>query len=100
MSGNLIIFHNSFKIFVICKRSAENGIDFLGYIILPHHKLLRAKTKRRICTGLIKNIQEYKNCKINKSSVERSLYSYLGVLSHADTHKLREKLINLFWFLL
>lgn len=81
-------------------RKLHSGIDFLGYVILPHHKLLRVKTKRRIYKCLIEKIQEYKRGKINKISVERSLYSYLGVLSHANTYKLRENLINLFWFLL
>lgn len=29
-------------------RNAAKGIDFLGYVALPHYKVLRTKTKRRI----------------------------------------------------
>lgn len=79
-------------------RKLHNGVDFLGYIVLPHHKLLRRKTERRIYKGLLRKVQEYKDGKVDKDSVERSLHSYLGALSHADTYRAREDLINLCWF--
>ena len=34
----------------------------------------------------------------SESSVESSLQSYLGVLSHANTHRLTEQLKNQYWF--
>jgi len=43
-------------------------------------------------------IAQYKTGKIDNKSLNQSLQSYLGVLSHADTHKLKEKLLNQFWF--
>lgn len=81
-------------------RKLHNGVDFLGYIVLPHHKLLRRKTERRIYRGLLRKVQEYKDGKVDKESVERSLHSYLGTLSHADAYRVKEDLINLCWFVI
>ena len=75
----------------------HKGIDFLGYIIFPNYRLVRTKTKRRIFSKLNKKFREYKIGKIDKLSFERSLQSYLGVLSHADTYKVIQQLKNQFW---
>jgi len=79
-------------------RRFHQGIDFLGYIILPHHRLLRTKTRQRIFRKLKKRIKEYKEGKITKQTLEQSLQSYLGVLSHANSYKLEQELKNQFWF--
>lgn len=59
-------------------RKVAQGIDFLGYIVLPHAVILRTKTKRRILR------------KINDKNVQ----SYLGVLSYCRARKLREYVIS------
>ncbi len=46
-------------------RKLEWGIDFLGYIVLPHYRLPRTKTKRRICQKL--------KLKIGSDNFEQSL---------------------------
>jgi retron-type reverse transcriptase len=79
-------------------RKFHQGIDFLGYIVLPHHKLLRTKTRQRIFRKLKKRVNEYKTGLINKQTLKQSLQSYLGVLSHADAYKLGRELKNQFWF--
>jgi len=79
-------------------RKLHNGIDYLGYIVLTHHKLLRTKTKNRIYKGLLRKIREYRSGKVDKETVEQSLYSYLGTLSHANAYKIGEDLKNTFWF--
>jgi len=76
----------------------HQGIDFFGYIALPHYRLVRTKTKRRIFKKLKTRIGQYGMGKINEKSLKQSLQSYLGVLSHADTHKLKQELLNQFWF--
>jgi retron-type reverse transcriptase len=73
------------------------GVDFLGYVIFPKYKLIRSKTRHRMFKKLEKRIDEYRLGNINKSSVEQSIQSYLGVLSHANTHKIQTKLLNKFW---
>lgn len=79
-------------------RKFNQGIDFLGDIVLPHHLLLRTKTKQRIFRKLKKRIEEYKIGVISKQTLGQSLQSYLGVLSHADAYELSNELKNQFWF--
>ena len=79
-------------------RKYSQGIDYLGYIVLPHHQQLRTKTKKRVFKKLKMRIGQYRAGEISEKSLNQSLQSYLGVLSHADTHKLKQELINKFWF--
>ena len=57
-------------------RKLRQGIDFLGHVVLPHYRVLRTKTKRRMLK------------KINKNN----LSSYLGLLSHCHSYRLRQKI--------
>lgn len=79
-------------------RKLRQGIDFLGYIIFPKHRLVRSKTKRRMFAKMRHRIEEYKLGRISKLTLEQSLQSYLGVLSHATAHTLSDELKNRFWF--
>ncbi len=79
-------------------RKVAQGVDFLGYVIFPHHTLLRTRTKQRMFRKLEQRVTEFRGGVISKEKLERSLDSYHGVLSHANTHKLREQMDNQFWF--
>ena len=79
-------------------RKLHQGIDFLGYIILPHYRQLRTKTKKRILKKLCRRVREHKQGTIPYETVEQSLQSYLGVLSHADTYTFANDLKNQYWF--
>ncbi|MFA4998810.1 MAG: reverse transcriptase/maturase family protein [Candidatus Paceibacterota bacterium] len=79
-------------------RKFHQGIDFLGYVVLPHYRLLRTKTRQRIFRKLKERIKEYKKGVVNKQTLEQSLQSYLGALSHADTYEFSNELKNQFWF--
>lgn len=79
-------------------RKYRQGIDFLGYVTLPHYRAVRNKTKKRIFRKLKMRIVQHKAGEIGEKFLNQSLQSYLGVLSHADTHKLKEELLNQFWF--
>jgi retron-type reverse transcriptase len=79
-------------------RKFSQGIDFLGYIILPYHRQLRTKTKKRIFRKLFRRMKEHKQGLIPLEKVEQTLQSYLGVLSHADSYALAENLRNQYWF--
>lgn len=70
----------------IILRRLNWGIDFLGYIVLPHYRLPRTKTRRRI-------FQRPGNLEITT----QSLFSYLGYFSHANAFKVEEELKNLVW---
>ena len=69
----------------VCIGRYHQGADFLGYVQFPNYRSLRPTTRRRI----------FKRAALGIS--EQSLQSYLGVLSHANTHELSEKIKNLFW---
>lgn len=70
-------------------RKYTQGIDFLGYVVLPHYILPRTKTKRRIYRKLKENM--------GKKNFDQSLQSYLGYLSHAKSFRLAQEIKNLFW---
>lgn len=66
-------------------RKSPQGIDFLGYVVLPHYKVLRTNTKKRIL-GKVKggiHMEDISNATIQ---------SYLGMLSHCKGYKIAQKL--------
>lgn len=79
-------------------REFAQGIDFLGYVVLPHHIQLRSKTERRIFRKLKRRVKEYKTGAITKYTLEQCLNSYLGTMSHANSFHDQQKLQNDFWF--
>jgi hypothetical protein len=79
-------------------RKNIQGVDFLGYVSLPHCRLMRRRTKKRIFRKLEGKIRDFKAGVVTEQHIEQSLQSYLGGLSHADAHKVSERLKNQFWF--
>lgn len=53
------------------------GIDFLGWVHFPDHRVLRTATKRR----MLQRIHQ-------RRGDDATLQSYLGLLSHGNTHSL------------
>lgn len=58
-----------------------SGIDFLGWVMFPDHKVLRAATKRR----MVKRLEGI----VSLGTVS----SYRGLLKHGNTHKLAERFL-------
>lgn len=79
-------------------RKISQGIDFLGYIAFVSYMLVRTKTKKRMFKKFRAKIEDYKSGVISKNSLLQSLQSYLGFLSHAETHKIQHYFKNRFWF--
>ncbi len=78
----------------IAFRKLRWGIDFCGCIVLPNAVLLRNKTKGRMF-GKISTIAHKTSLgKVSQGDFRRILDSYLGLLSHCNTHKLRSKIKN------
>ena len=73
-------------------RKYQQGADFLGYVILPHRRQLRTKTKRRVLKNIDQRLNQYKGNAISRYDFSQSLASYHGVLRHANTYKLRQKI--------
>ena len=70
----------------IILRKLNWGIDFAGYIVLPHYILARTKTKKRILKKFLK--EEIGN---------QSIQSYLGYFSYAKSYKISQELENCFY---
>lgn len=62
------------KVFI---KTLASGVDFLGWVHFPKHRVLRTSTKRRMLKRLKTNLHM------------RSLQSYLGMLGHGDTGKIK-----------
>ncbi len=75
-------------------RKYKQGTDFLGYVSLPRWRVLRTKTKRRMFEKLKKKIDKFGQAKITKEALNQSIQSYLGMLKHCNSYKLRQKLKN------
>src|SRR3989338_8215729 len=63
-------------------RTLTSGVDFLGWVHFTDHRILRTVTKKRMFRNLETN---------DKPEV---LGSYLGLLSHGNTSRLKEKVTN------
>ena len=56
-------------------KSLASGVDFLGWVHFPNHRILRTQAKRR----MIKRVKE--------NPTLETLNSYRGLLRHGNTHK-------------
>ena len=65
-------------------RTVASGVDFLGWVHFPDYRVLRTATKRR----MFRNIS-------NSNGDEVIIQSYLGLLSHGNTHKLQGEILEL-----
>lgn len=75
-------------------RKHHQGVDFLGYISFPYHKILRTKTKRRMFRKIRQRIYELKQNKISEESLNQTIQSYFGILKHCNSYKLKRELIS------
>ncbi len=62
------------KVFI---KTLASGVDFLGWVHFPDHRVLRTTTKKRMMRRL---------CETKKPE---SVNSYLGLLKHGNTNKLK-----------
>ena len=75
-------------------RKFSQGVDFLGYVILPYYITLRTKTKKRMFKKIKENKIKLKQDLISRDSFEQSLQSYYGILKHCSGYKLKRELID------
>jgi len=65
-------------------KTLASGVDFLGWVHFPYHRVLRTSTKRRMFG------------RISANRKEETLNSYLGLLGHGNTHLLKKEIISIF----
>lgn len=68
------------KVFI---KTFASGVDFLGWLHFPDHRVLRTATKRRMTRRLREN------------SKPETLTSYLGLLGHGNTYRLRGEIFKI-----
>ena len=78
-------------------RKLIQGIGFVGYVLFPHHRLVRTRTKQRMKKRLRKAYSDYLSGKSDAKQVDQRLQSYLGILSHANQHALTQAVKNAYW---
>lgn len=64
-------------------KTLASGVDFLGWVHFPHHRVLRTATKRRMMRNLKKNGHK-----------EGTVQSYLGMLAYGNTYKIIRRIIS------
>jgi hypothetical protein len=64
-------------------KTIASGIDYLGWINFPDHRVLRCATKKKMMRTI--RIQEGK---------KETVQSYLGMLSHGNAKILRDKIMT------
>ncbi len=74
----------------------NSGTDFLGYVCLPHRKVLRTKTKNRILKKINKLKIDFNDRKIDQEKLEQTMPSYLGMLKHCNGEKIKEQIERIF----
>lgn len=75
-------------------RMLDQGIDWLGYVLLPHHRVLRTKTKQRMFKNMLQKSGEYERGVIDNYGLSQSMQSYLGILTHCNGYRVGEQLRN------
>ncbi len=83
------------KVFI---KTFSSGVDFLGMVNFPNHKVLRTKTKRRMLKKIKSKKLDLKNNLISEISFNQSLQSYLGVLRHCEGKKIEKEIEKLLVF--
>ncbi len=66
-------------------KTLASGVDFLGWVHFPDHRVLRTTTKRRMLRRVYDNPEE------------DVLQSYFGLLSHGNTIKLSQTVKTQYW---
>lgn len=67
------------KVFI---KTMASGVNFLGWVNFSKHRILRTSMKKRMAK------------KLKKNPKPELIASYLGLLKHGNTHKLKMKLVK------
>lgn len=77
LENNLKLALHPDKVFI---KTLASGVDFLGWVHFPNHRVLRTTTKKRMMR------------RITERPTEATLQSYLGLLRHGNAYKLQKRL--------
>ncbi len=77
------------KIFI---KTVSSGVDFLGMVNFPDHRILRTKTKKRMFKKIDNKYHDWRNGLIAEKSLNQSWQSYLGMLKHCNGYGMVKKI--------
>ena len=80
LSDNLKLQLHPDKVFI---KTIASGVDFLGWVNFPNHKVLRDKTQKR----MFRRLEETQKLE--------TINSYLGLLKHGNTNRIRDRIFML-----
>jgi len=78
-------------------RKINSGIDFLSYVCLPHRKILRTRTKRRILKKVEEIMNSFDRGIINEKVFSSKINSYFGIIKHCKGEKIKEQINRIFF---
>lgn len=91
MEEKLKLDLNPKKCFV---RPISQGVDFCQYRIFPDHVKLKKKTALRMKRNLKRVQRLYAEGKIDLDRAQKTVTSYMGLLSHCDSYQLRRAIFG------
>jgi RNA-directed DNA polymerase len=71
----------------------KEGINFLGYRIFPEYRLLKKDNVLKMKRRVKKLMRQYRENIITFEKINQSIQSWIGHASHADTYRLRKRLL-------
>lgn len=77
-------------------RPVTLGIEFVGYRMWNTHKKLKKQTASKMKKRLKWLMKEYREERVSLDKVKASLFSYLGILQHCNTYRLKRKVLQEF----
>lgn len=78
-------------------KKINQGSDFLGYVLLPHYRVLRTSTKNRILKNILNIKSKYEQGLVSESRFSNIVSSYLGILKHCKSEKILDQIERIFW---
>jgi retron-type reverse transcriptase len=75
-------------------KKISQGTDFLGYVSLPYHRVLRTNTKHRMLLKIENSCRYFIAGALSKESWQSCLASYFGMLGHSKSFRLRNAIIR------
>jgi len=77
-----------------CIYNVRQGVDFVGYRHWHTHKLIRKSSIRRVTQRIRRFTRLYAEGRISFADVDKSMQSWLGHIRHADTYRIRNKILD------
>ncbi len=89
LKQKLNLFLHADKIII---RKYHQGLDFLGFVAFPYHRVLRTRTKKRILRKILQKKQDLNDDLISEFNFSQSIQSYLGILKHCNGYKIKKEI--------